>query len=116
MSDRWLLLRRHGLLWAVPSRAVRGVRRHGEGAAIAVGDSTWLQADELLEMTAALLPRRWPECLGDREGSGVSALAVWEGAPVAVLGAGVSPPSLVAAELDESGTEPGAVGAPAGEP
>jgi hypothetical protein len=110
---RWLLLRRHGVLWAVPSRDVVEVSRAGEGAAVRVADSIWLQADELLEMTTTLEPRPLPSCAGMFETGALAGLAVWEGVPVVVLAEGAAPPAaLIAAGM--AGTGPDAL-APAGE-
>jgi hypothetical protein len=108
VTGRWLLLRRLGLLWAVPSGAVRAIRREVGGAAVELADSTWLQADELLEMTPALRPRQLPSCVA-AAGAGVAGLAVWDGAPVAVLAAGAAPPALL---LGSEGTRAGGGDAP----
>ena len=113
MSDRWLLMRRHGLLWAVPSRDVMTIRRAGNGATVRIADSMWLQADELLEMTSTLRPQPLPECAAAFAAGTLASLAVWDGVPVVVLTEGAAPPvALVASEMVATG--PDAV-APAGE-
>ncbi len=101
---RWLLLRRAGALWAVPSGAMRGLRWLGRGAEVTLGDSSSLQADELLEMASRLEPRRFPGCLAASAPSGLLGVAVWRGEPVLCVDpAAAAPPALLGNSADPDG-------------
>ena len=100
MTARWLLLRRDGVLWGVPSRDVGTIRSRGGGVAVQLASSRWLQAEELLEVATGLRPRALPSCLGELEMPRLEGVAVWQQTPVLVLERGGEPPAALGTESE----------------
>lgn len=101
MSGDVVLLRRHGVLWAVPAGAVGGVRSAGGAARVSLADLT-LVADEPPQLgrnlrfrpPGAVLRRYWPfTCTG---------LASVDGVPVVAVDAHQPPPYLLDKEGEAS--------------
>jgi hypothetical protein len=117
VSGRWLLLRRAGALWGLPAQAVRALRRDSAGGAtIECCDSSSLQADELLELTAILRPQPVPECVAGTVGAGITGFSAWGGAPVTLLGWGTQATGSRANDGSTTGAPPaGRVPQPDGE-
>lgn len=89
----WLLLRRHGGLWAVPHAAAGELSSRRPPRLELVGGVT-LEADEVLSLSAEIEPRPFPRCARRFYGDAVAGLAVWRRQPVVLVDPGAAPPSL----------------------
>jgi hypothetical protein len=69
--------------------------------------STWLQADELVEMATDLRSRGLPSCLDYLGLPQLHGVAVWDGAPVLLVDAAAGPPAALLPTTND-GTTPGA--------
>jgi hypothetical protein len=96
----FLVVRRAGVLWALPEASVRGVRRQAPGVRVATSDGV-LVADEVVDVAAGLAVRAPGEVLARLWGDRCSGVAVLAGVPVVVLD-----PAAVPRVLREEGASP----------
>lgn len=89
----WLLVRRHGGLWALPHAALGELTARRPPRLELRGGAT-LEADELVSLTAEIEPRPFPRCARRFFPGALAGLAVWHRLPVALIAPGAAPPGL----------------------
>lgn len=99
----WLLLRRHGGLWALPHAAL-GELSAGRPPRLALAGGAVMEADEVISLSAEIAPRPFPRCARRFFPDAVAGLAVWRRQPVVLVEPGAAPRSL-AVDPDPGATE-----------
>jgi hypothetical protein len=89
----FLILRRAGVLWALPELSVRTIRRHDPGASVETSDGELL-ADEVVGWAADLEVRAPGGVLTALWRGRCTGVAVLAGVPVVVLDPAAVPPML----------------------
>jgi hypothetical protein len=90
----WLLLRRHGVLWALPHAALGELSARRPATTLELRGGATLEADEVLGLAAEIEPRPFPRCARRFYRDTVAGLAVWRRQPVVLVDPGSAPPSL----------------------
>ena len=94
MSERgWLLLRRHGCLWGIPSTEVRGIKTTAEGLCVMVGRHV-LTADEVLSLERGLATRQAGPVVTWAAPPGCQGLAASEHGPLVLIDPTAPPETL----------------------
>jgi len=102
MSLAWMVIRKQGCVWAVPSSRIGRIASSDSGCILEVGEHR-LDADAVLTTLRTLDVAPVGDFLASMVAEGCSGLGVWNKRPVVVIDPDNPPAALRVSSDDESG-------------